>query len=412
MSTINRAHVWVDQNMVGDLTASGIQMPSTFMYQTEVTNSEAVSVTMPIQNSAYTFNGLHPIFAQNLPEGYLGAILRKVISKHYGSSEIALLTALGRYQVGRVFLSSALTKKENVAQTDTKGESLKLLLQSKNHSLFEELVDKYALRSGISGVQPKVVVPHLMDERSTLRTKGFIVKSWGDDFPQLAANEYFCMSLAKQTGLNVPEFDLSQDGRLFVMTRFDRTPTNQWLGFEDGCVLQGLAPADKYSGSYERLIKSISTYLSPHHKREGLHQLFKSLLASWVVQNGDAHLKNFGILYDHPFGDRQLAPTYDIVSTTPYLKHDVPALTLGGRKIWWPIKQLTEMGRTLCNLSAYEIRLDVQITSQAIKQTLAAIKHYIVEKPNFEEVGHAMIDILSKNGRVLEAYLLNQRHES
>ena len=70
------------------------------------------------------------------------------------------------------------------------------------------------------------------------------------------------------------------------------------------------------------------------------------------------------------------------------------------------------MGRTLCNLSAYEIRLDVQITSQAIKQTLAAIKHYIVEKPNFEEVRHAMIDILSKNGRVLEAYMLNQRHEN
>jgi serine/threonine-protein kinase HipA len=411
MNTVDRAQVWVDQKRVGDLTASGMQVPSIFMYRSEVTNSDAVSVTMPIQNPSYAFNGLHPIFAQNLPEGYLGAVLRKAISKHYGSSELALLTALGRYQVGRVVLSSTQTEKENVEQTETKGESLKHLLQSKNNSLFEELVDKYALRSGISGVQPKVVVPHLIDERSTLKTQGFIVKSWGDDFPQLAANEYFCMTLAKETGLNVPEFDLSQDGRLFVIKRFDRTPTDQWLGFEDGCVLQGLLPAEKYSGSYERLIKNISTYLSPHRRREGLHQLFKSLLVSWVVQNGDAHLKNFGILYDHPFGERQLAPTYDIVSTTPYLKHDVPALTLGGRKIWWPIKQLTEMGRTLCDLSADEIRLDLQTTLQAIKQTLAAIDHYMIDHPNFKEVGQAMMNILSKNGQALETYLLNQRHE-
>tara|TARA_B110000503_G_C6969059_1_gene338444 strand:- start:477 stop:668 length:192 start_codon:yes stop_codon:yes gene_type:complete len=61
-----------------------------------------------------------------------------------------------------LFYQALKQKKENVAQTNTKGESLKLLLQSKNHSLFVELIDKYALQSGISGVQPKVVVPHLI----------------------------------------------------------------------------------------------------------------------------------------------------------------------------------------------------------------------------------------------------------
>src|SRR5262249_30168210 len=39
-----------------------------------------------------------------------------------------------------------------------------------------------------------------------------------------------------------------------------------------------------------------------------------------MVRNGDGHLKNFGLLYDHP-DDRQsvrLAPLYDVVTTSLY----------------------------------------------------------------------------------------------
>ena len=409
MNAIHRAQVWVDHQIVGDLVAPDRPNPSVFIYQAATQDADAVSVTMPVQNSSYSFNGLHPIFAQNLPEGYLGEILRKTVSKYYGSNDLTLLTLLGRYQVGRVVLSATQIVANQAPQTVSKGESLKHLLNSKNDALFEELVEKYALQSGISGVQPKVVVPHFVDERSTLKTEGFIVKSWGDDYPQLAANEYFCLTLAKRCGLNVTDFDISHDGRLFVMKRFDRTATHQWLGFEDGCVLQGLLPSEKYSSSYERLIKTISIYLSPQHRREGLHHLFKSLLVSWAVQNGDAHLKNFGILYDHPFGERRLAPTYDIVSTTPYLRHDVPALTLGGRKVWWPIKQLETIGRTLCELSIDDIALDLHTATQAIKQTIASIKVYMAERPAFNEVGQSMVQILSKNGQALETYSFGLR---
>lgn len=74
----------------------------------------------------------------------------------------------------------------------------------------------------VSGVQPKVLVPGTISEKTTLRTRGYIVKVWGDDYPQLAANEYFCMTVAKACGLPIPDFYLSDNRRLFVMARFDR----------------------------------------------------------------------------------------------------------------------------------------------------------------------------------------------
>lgn len=402
MATQHRAQVTVDDNPVGELTSPARPDPSVFLYNTGTVTDNAVSVTMPVQRDAYLYHGLHPVFAQNLPEGYLGDILRKTIAKLHGPGDLTLLTALGRFQVGRV----AIVDPDKVEDsTQEKGESLNELLNSNNEALFEELVEKYALRSGVSGVQPKVIVPALTAERTTLKTGGFIVKSWGDDFPELAANEYFCMSLAKAVGLPVPDFDLSSDGQLFIMKRFDRTGTGQWLGFEDGCVLQGRAPEDKYSGSYEQLSKSLIAFLSPLHRKRGLHALFLSVLVSWAVRNGDAHLKNFGILYDQPFGERQLAPTYDIVSTVPYLSQDVPALTLAGRKVWWPLSYLVAFGRTSCSLSHSEIRKALQTTGKSLQQHAQLIQQYRQTHPSFSEVGGAMEAIFLTSAGDIDQYL-------
>lgn len=49
--------------------------------------------------------------------------------------------------------------------------------------------------------------------------------------------------------------------------------------------------------------------------------------------NGDAHLKNFGVLYSDPVKfDTRLAPAYDIVNTTAYIPEDSLALDLSGNK--------------------------------------------------------------------------------
>ncbi len=394
MSSLRRAAVEVSGQKVGDLFSPGRPEPTIFGYRDNVIDELAVSVTMPVDGSSYSYDGLHPIFAQNLPEGYLGDVIRKHIAKIYGTGDLTVLAALGRHQVGRVVVSGATSGE---SEGETAGESLAGLLAADDGSLFEELVEKYALRSGISGVQPKVLVPARVSEKSTLRTEGYIVKTWGDDFPHLAANEFFCMTLAKACGLPVPDFYLSDNGRLFIMSRFDRYSDGAWLGFEDSCVLQGLLPEDKYSGSYEKLAKTFSRYLSPQHRRQGLRWLFMSVALSWAVRNGDAHLKNFGLLYREPFTERWLAPTYDIVSTIPYLKHDVPALTLAGRKVWWPVDYLRRYGRQSCGLTTKEISQDLSLLAGKLREVAGQIEVYCEKSPAFSEVGGAMAKLFRES---------------
>ncbi|GGY76550.1 type II toxin-antitoxin system HipA family toxin [Marinobacter zhanjiangensis] len=401
MSRFQRAVVQVRARVVGDLIAPGRPEPSVFVYRPGLQKEDAVSVTMPVADQAYTYHGLHPVFAQNLPEGYLGELIRKHVAKLYGTGDLAVLTALGRHQVGRVVVSDVET---GAAGVEDGGESLSRLLKADDASLFEELVEKYALRSGISGVQPKVLIPAHLSDKSAVRTDGFIVKTWGEDFPQLAANEYFCMTLARKCGLPVPQFHLSDNGRLFVMERFDRREDGRWLGFEDACVLQGLLPDDKYSGSYEKLAKTFATYLSPEQRHQGLRWLFLSVAISWAVRNGDAHLKNFGILYDQPFASRRMAPAYDIVSTTPYLQQDVPALALGGRKVWWPVDYLVDFGRRSCGLARREVMAFLGTIEQELLSTADLIDNYCDLHPEFDEVGRRMVRVFTHSASQLAEF--------
>lgn len=89
-------------------------------------------------------------------------------------------------------------------------------------------------------------------KRGTLVSSGYIVKSWGDDFPELAVNEFFCMTAAKKAGLTVSDFHLSENGGLFIMRRFDRTDDGTPLGFEDMCSLHGLGTEQKYRGTSQK----------------------------------------------------------------------------------------------------------------------------------------------------------------
>jgi serine/threonine-protein kinase HipA len=185
------------------------------------------------------------------------------------------------------------------------------------------------------------------------------------------------------------------------MKRFDRLDDGRYLGFEDGCVLQGLQPAEKYSGSYEKLIKSITTFVSVEHQQRARQQLFASLTVSWAVQNGDAHLKNFGILYDQPFGERYLAPAFDIVSTTPYLSQDTPALTLAGKKAWGKLRFLEEFGRVRCGLSKSAVEDTFTQVGQALEQVTVEMGNYIDNKPAFKDVGTKMQEIFKGSQRLL-----------
>ncbi|SOB74690.1 serine/threonine-protein kinase HipA [Marinobacter sp. LV10R510-11A] len=333
-------NVCVDRQQAGKLFSETKEF--IFRYSETSLPEQFVSLTMPIRQKDYSHHRLHPIFEMHLPEGYLLSIIKKQFAKITDTDDFGLLKLLAPNFRGRVEYVRDNQLEKSPLHLDT-------LLHSDNPSLFDELVSRFALRSALSGVQPKVLAQ--LQNKATLQLDDFIVKAWGPDYPALALNEYCCMLASKYAGIPVPEFYLSDDESLFIMKRFDLKEDGSALGFEDMCVLQAKKREDKYTGSYEQVAKTIKIFVSPENKTSSLEQFFKILVISNALQNGDAHLKNFGLVYENTESIR-LAPAYDIVCTTAYINQDIPALTLAGSKKWIARNALERFGMQACELTA------------------------------------------------------------
>jgi len=310
-----------------------------YSYSSENKN-DFISLTMPVRQKDYIHTKLQPIFEMHLPEGYLLSIIKKHFSKFTKTDDYGLLKLIAPSVHARVTYKSVEPKSDYL--------SLDELVHPKTENLFDELVSRFALRSALSGVQPKVLAA--VQDKATLKVDDYIVKSWGEEYKELALNEYYCMKILKESGVKVPEFYISDDEKLFIMKRFDKQEDGSYLGFEDMCVLMAKQRDDKYEGSCEQIVKTIKTFVSPPHKRVSLENFFKMTVINYLVQNGDAHLKNFGLVYDG-IEDISLAPAYDVVCTTAYIKNDIPALHLLGSKKWWDKKYLLRFGVESCELS-------------------------------------------------------------
>ena len=59
------------------------------------------------------------------------------------------------------------------------------------------------------------------------------------------------------------------------------------------CVLFGFNKEKKYSGSYEHIAKAIAKIST--QKEQDLRSFFKMTVLNYLLKNGDAHLKNFGV---------------------------------------------------------------------------------------------------------------------
>ncbi|CAN5133156.1 type II toxin-antitoxin system HipA family toxin [soil metagenome] len=350
----------------------------------------AVSLTMPVRLSAYERTELHPVFQMNLPEGYLLERLRHLLAKTTGASPMALLALLGGGDViGRLRFETGATRP---LAADAGGERLGSILAYQGAgSIFDALLDRYLLRSTLSGVQPKVLVPEVSAAeggeqgarpKASAYTADLIVKSGLDEFPGLAINEFVCMSAVKAAGIPVPEFYLSDNRQLFVMRRFDRTADGQALGFEDMAVLSAKGADQKYLGRYEDLVKLIGAFCSEAHVKASLAQFFDMVAISCILGNGDGHLKNFGVLYDSPDDDTvRLAPAFDIVATTCYLPMDSLALTLGGSKSLLAARlHLIEFGAR-CHLAPKRVPARILELCDAVDATLRTHAGLVGEVP-------------------------------
>jgi serine/threonine-protein kinase HipA len=393
MQQVDALDIHVGAQLAGRLFKSSAERNRfVFGYDAACPPQNAISLSMPVVKEQYESDyKLHPIFDMNLPEGALGERLRKQFGKaipHF--DDLALLAIIGKSQIGR--LRHTLPGE---AFTDVPSQDIKeLLTHDGAEGLFDSLLSRYAAYSGVSGAQPKVLVrddaqPNL--DRISHRGATHIVKAWHpDEYPELAANEYFCMRAALHAQLAVPNVSLSAHGKLLIVERFD-LEQGRYLGFEDFCVLNGKVSTQKYDGSYENITKRIKDFVSPEQVRPALESFFKTLALSCAVKNGDAHLKNFGVLYDDTESMVRLSPTYDIVSTTPYNAKDILALTLGGTKRWPNAKALLAFARAHCEISASRAKELMAEVGAGVLRARGEIVHYMQDNASFREVGALML---------------------
>jgi serine/threonine-protein kinase HipA len=393
--------VWTDAAEAGLLDRLQ-DRGSAFAYLPETVSRRAVSVTMPVRLPSWDVPfGLAPIFEMNLPEGALRERLRLAFAKATGTfDDFDLLAIVGRSQVGRIRYTG---DKERLNE-DVPFQSVDEILARRRHGdLFLHLIEKFAAFSGISGVQPKILVRDESASAALANTQPrlspsysgatHIVKFWEPNkFPQLAANEYFCLQAAERCGLEVPRYRLAEDGMALVVDRFDLRPDGTYRGFEDFCVLNARRTDEKYRGSYETsVMKRFQQFANSSDVLADLEKLFTLIVLNCALRNGDAHLKNFGIVYDDVLGEARLAPVYDLVTTAIYLPKDSLALAINGTSQWPDSKALRRLGETRMSGTPAKVRQIFERISDALAQTEAELRSHISEHSEFKEVGERML---------------------
>lgn len=331
---------------------------------------QTVSLRMPLRRTPYLGMELPQIFTMNFPEGWLRQQIETRLVREGVVNDMALLQGTGQHQIGRLRFSAPGARSAS-AQS---GVSLEALLKSgRSPALFDSLVEAY-FAAGVSGVQPKVLLPDFGQRGAgTFVQPGLIVKAAGAGYPDITRNEFLCMEAARMAGVHVPEFWLSDDDGLFITQRFDRNEQGHVLGFEDMAVLlnAGYDPVGhyKYQGGYEDIAKLVAK--TSQDAATDRQRLFEYVALSVLTRNGDAHLKNFGLLYDSPARPDtiRLAPLYDVVSTMAHRQQSpagmriitsdrTMALTLRGSKAYPGRDQLLSFGRDDCGISNPEHVLD------------------------------------------------------
>ncbi|MBL53465.1 MULTISPECIES: type II toxin-antitoxin system HipA family toxin [Marisediminitalea] len=296
---IKRITVNVARQQVGLLTHSS---HFSFLYSQD---AMAVSLTMPNQPDPYNRGALHPVFTQNLPEGYLRRYISEKLRRHAEIDDMYLLALMGTKGIGHLSYDAGiqLPAAKPVAIED-------ILHWSGREKLFPQLLERYYLNGMASGVQPKVVI-----SRSAILQKDVIVKTFDEEFPLLTVNEYVCMKCAEHCGLNTPKVWLSDDLQHYVVERFDTDELGNKIGIEDFATLMGRTGDQKYQGTYENVLKVVKLNTG---SMEQVEEAFKLVAFNCLIGNGDAHLKNFSLQYLPDLTRIELSPVYDVTHTLIY----------------------------------------------------------------------------------------------
>ena len=284
---------------------------------------------------------LHPTLSNLLPEGALRELITQGLKTHI-DNEFQIFSYLGQDLPGALIATPMEPEDvpDSVLGTHGKAKAIK----------FKK--DDQGNKFSLAGVQMKFSMKE-KDGRYNL-TKGnglgdWIIKTPSTKHKYVPLNEYTAMTLASLAGVDIPEIKLIELDKLdnlpqinlpdeklaFAIKRFDRDQ-NKRIHMEDFAQVLVKYPHEKYnSANYEQIAKVLYKFSG-----DGLadaQQFARRLLVNILLANGDAHLKNWSLLYEDQ-STPALSPAYDIVTTCVYIENEIKyALNLGKTKRWFNV---------------------------------------------------------------------------
>ncbi len=153
----------------------------------------------------------------------------------------------------------------------------------------------------------------------------------------MPANEHFTMQLARQIfKINTAEsalvFFRDDMAPAYLTKRFDVTPDGLRIQQENFAQIAEMSEEThgnnyKYNFSYEKIASLMRQHVSTYSVE--IEKFYKIILFNFLVNNGDAHLKNFSLFRDPVLNSFVLTPAYDLLNTRLHLPNEsVMALDL------------------------------------------------------------------------------------
>jgi serine/threonine-protein kinase HipA len=180
----------------------------------------------------------------------------------------------------------------------------------------------------------------------------------GIETPEIRIVKLDDIDLKGFTGISIP-----RSGTVaYAVKRYDRTDQGR-IHAEDFAQVFGVYADQEYKATNYDTIGKLIFNLFPN-RFDQLKEFIKRLVVNVLIGNGDAHLKNWSVIYRDGFTP-QLSPAYDLVSTIHYVVDDRLALNLGGEKKFEAIDE------SHFNRFARRIDAPAKFVLDTVKETVA-----------------------------------------
>jgi len=323
--------VYLQRDLVGQLIQDENGQLAFYYTESWLNNAKAVplSHSLLLRKEKFSRNECRGFFAGILPD----ESKREIIAKNLGISaknDFAMLEQIGGECAGAVTFIPAgekLPGRKYSYRPLTSGKLAEILKMLPRRPL---MAGEDGIRLSLAGAQDKIAV-HVHDGQISIPLGGapstHILKPAIEHFEGIVFNEAFCMKLAHAIGLKTAKAEVGkvEDVDYLLVERYDRMMLQDGSGAEylerqhqeDFCQALGIIPDNKYQNEGGPSLKQCFDLLRELSSAPviDLQGMLDAVIFNFLIGNHDAHGKNFSLLYRN---ETQIAPLYDVLSTTYY----------------------------------------------------------------------------------------------